>query len=106
MAPQFIESRMKFSPYIKDAVVICEGKPFISVLIDLDFDNLTKWAGVKKIPFTTLIQLSQEEEVYELVSQVISKLNSRLTKASAIKKFTNLHKNLTQIRPSSPGPEN
>jgi long-chain acyl-CoA synthetase len=94
VAPQFIESRLKFSPYIKDAIVICVGKPFVSVVIDLDFDNLTKWAEAKKVPFTTLIQLSQEEKVYELVSQDIKKINDRLPSASAIKRFTNLYKNL------------
>jgi long-chain acyl-CoA synthetase len=94
VAPQFIESRLKFSPYIKDAIVICESKPFVSVIVDLDFDNLTKWAEAKKVPFTTLIQLSQEDHVYELVSQVIKGINGRLPSASAIKRFTNLHKNL------------
>jgi long-chain acyl-CoA synthetase len=94
VAPQFIESRLKFSPYIRDAIVICEDKPFLSVIVDLDFDNLTKWAEAKKVPFTTLIQLSQEDHVYELVSQVIKGINGRLPSASAIKRFTNLHKNL------------
>ena len=94
VAPQFIESRLKFSPYIRDAIVICEGKPFVSVIIDLDFENLTKWAEAKKVSFTTLIQLSQEETVYELISQAIRKINNRLPSVSAIKRFTNFNKNL------------
>lgn len=92
VAPQFIESKLKFSPYIKDAVIFASAKPFVSCLINIDFENVVKWAERKKVSFTTLVDLSQKEEVYELVDNEIKQLNKILPSKTRIKKFTILHK--------------
>jgi len=94
-SPQYIEGRIKFSPYIKDAVVFGGGdRPYLTVLIIIDFDNVARWAEKRNIPFTTFTDLSQKAEVYGLVRLDVERVNSTLPKAARIKKFANFHKEL------------
>ena len=94
VAPQYIESRLKFSPHIKDAVIFASGKPYVSALVNIDFENVVKWAEAHKINFTTLVDLSQKGEVYELICGACQHLNRVLPSKTKIKKFTILHKDL------------
>lgn len=87
ITPAFIENKLKFSPYIQDAVVIGERRKFLSALILIDEDNVTKYAQDNRIPFTTFEALSQNPEIRNLIDQEVVKVNKTLSQVESIKKF-------------------
>jgi long-chain acyl-CoA synthetase len=93
LAPQNIESRLRFSPYIKDAWVLAgpEGA-YVSAIIIINYDNVSMWAGQKRVAYTSFAELSQAPEVYELVRQDIDRVNHTLPPGAKVKKYVNLHK--------------
>jgi len=92
-SPQYIESSLKFSPYIIDALVLGEEvSDFVGAIINLDFGNVGKWAEDRNIPYTTFTDLSQKPDVRELIRTEVGLVNRRLPEDSRIKKFLNLHK--------------
>ena len=93
LAPQSIESRLRFSPYIKDAWVFAGPKrEYASAIIIINYVNVGRWAGQRRVAYTTFAELSQKPEVYELVKQEIDRINSTLSPGSRVKKYVNLHK--------------
>ena len=91
--PQYIESRLKFSPYIKDAFVVGnENTNFLAAIINIEFDNVGNWAERKSIPYTTFAELSQKPEVCELIRDEIQKVNDVLPERFCIWRFANLYK--------------
>ena len=93
LAPQFIESRLRFSPYIRDVWVLAGAdRDYVSAIIIINYDNVSRWAGQRGVAYTTFIDLSQKPEVYGLVKQDIDRINSALPPSSRIKKYVNLHK--------------
>ncbi|MCF8082325.1 MAG: AMP-binding protein [Deltaproteobacteria bacterium] len=93
-SPQLIENKLRFSPYILDAVVIGQERPFITAMIAIDMGNVGKWAENNQIPYTTFTDISQKEETYELVAQEVKKTNESLPKVAKVKKFVLLYKEL------------
>lgn len=93
-SPQFIENKLRFSPYITDAVVIGQGRPFITAMISIDMGNVGKWAEDNQIPYTTFTDLSQKDDVYELIAGEVKKTNESLPKVARIKRFVLLYKEL------------
>jgi long-chain acyl-CoA synthetase len=94
-SPQYIESRLRFSPYIKDSVVIGgEDKPFLGALIVIDLITVGKWAEQHNIAFTTFTDLSQKAQIYDLVHDEIATVNKSLPKEMRVKKFVNFYKEL------------
>jgi len=93
VAPQYIESRLRFSPYIKDAIAIADKeKNFVSTLVTISFENVGRWAEKNRIPYTTYIDLSQKKEVYDLIYREILRVNKVIPNISRIQKFVLLHK--------------
>jgi long-chain acyl-CoA synthetase len=93
LAPQQVESRLKFSPYIKDAWVFAgPDRSFAAALIIVDNNNVGQWADKKRVSYTTFSDLSQKAEVYGLVKQEIAKINATLPAECRLRKFVNLHK--------------
>ncbi|HJX03148.1 MAG TPA: AMP-binding protein, partial [Dehalococcoidia bacterium] len=93
LLPQSIESRLKFSPYIKDVWVLAGNKKqYITAFIVIYYDNVGKWADRRKITYTTFADLAQKKEVYELIKGEIVKFNTTLPPNLRIKKFVNLHR--------------
>lgn len=90
--PQWIESSLRFSPYIKDSITIGEGKKFVTAIINMDFENVGRWAEINHIPYTTFTDLSQKAEVSSLVRQDIDRVNKPLAPATRIRKYVLLHK--------------
>ncbi|MDO9334157.1 MAG: AMP-binding protein, partial [Dehalococcoidales bacterium] len=92
-APQYIEGRLRFSPYIKDAMVI-GGKEddYVSAIINIDFTMVGKWAEKHHIPYTTFVDLSQKNEIAELVQKDLLRVNSYLPEAARVKRFVLMHK--------------
>jgi long-chain acyl-CoA synthetase len=92
-APQYIEGRLRFSPYIKDAMVIGgKDKEYVSAIINMDFAMVGKWAEQKKIPYTTFVDLSQKKEVADLVRKDLVRVNSYLPEQARVRKFVLMHK--------------
>jgi long-chain acyl-CoA synthetase len=91
-SPQAIEAQMRFGAYIKDCWLLGENKEFTSAIITIDFDSTCRWAEKNHIPFTTMVDLSQKDEVAKLVLKDILRVNATLPPAVRIKKFAVLHK--------------
>ncbi len=93
-SPQFIENKLKFSPYIREAVVFGGDGPYVTSMITIDYANTGKWAEKGQIPYTTFTDLAQKDEVYELVGEHLSRMNEDLPEAARIQRFVLLHKEL------------
>jgi long-chain acyl-CoA synthetase len=93
-SPQYIENKLKFSPYIRDAVIVGDGKPFVAALISIDFPNVSKWAENNHVTFTTFMDLSQKNETYQLIKAEVQRVNNRLPEEQRLKAFLNLYKEL------------
>lgn len=92
-SPQYTEIRLRFSPYIKDALVIGgEDKAYVSTIVNIDLDNVGRWAEARRIPYTTFTDLSQKPEVISLIRREIDRVNKSLPEWARIKRFVNLHK--------------
>jgi long-chain acyl-CoA synthetase len=92
-APQYIEGRLRFSPYIKDAMVIGgKDKDYVSAIINIDFNMVGKWAERNHIPYTTFVDLSQKKDVADLIRQDLERVNGYLPEQSRVRKFVLLHK--------------
>jgi long-chain acyl-CoA synthetase len=91
-APQYLETRLKFSPYIKDVWAIGNNRPYVTSVICIDYGVVGKWAEDRNIAYTSYPELSQMPEVYDLVREEIVKMNRDLPQVARIKKFVNLYK--------------
>jgi long-chain acyl-CoA synthetase len=92
-APAYIESKLRFSPYIKDTLTIGRKEmEYISAIIDINFESVGKWAEANRISYTTFLDLSQKAEVGDLIRKEIYRVNRTLPEASRIKKYVVLHK--------------
>ena len=94
-SPQQVESSLRFSPYIKDVIVL-GGKniSYISALIQIDYEIVGRWAERNRIPYTTFADLSQKAQVYDLIRREVSKIDRLLPENSKVKKFVSLNKEL------------
>ncbi len=92
-APQYVEGRLRFSPYIKDAMVIGgKDKDFVSAIINIDFGMVGKWAERHHIPYTTFVDLSQKEEVADLIRKDLLRVNGYLPEPARVQRFVLMHK--------------
>ena len=92
-SPQYPEIRLRFSPYIKEVIVVGgEERECASCLVNIDLDNVGKWAEERGIAYTTFADLSQKDEVIELIRKEIEKINRTLPEEARLKKFLNLPK--------------
>ncbi len=92
-SPQYIEGRLKFSPYIKDVMVVGGREhAFVTAVINIDFANVGRWAEKKRIAYTTFVDLSQKPEVYNLIRQDVQRVNETLLPAARVTSFVLLHK--------------
>ena len=91
-SPDFIETRLKFSPYIKEAVIWGEGQPYLTAFINIDFGNVGNWAEDRKIPYTTYTDLSQQPAVEALIRDEVGEVNTRLPAPMQLEKIILLYK--------------
>lgn len=92
-APAYIEGRLRFSPYIRDAMVTAgEDKSYVTAIINIDFETVGKWAEDHRLPYTTFIDLSQKPEIYELTLRDIERVNHTLPDAARVRKYCHLSK--------------
>ena len=91
-SPDFIETRLKFSPYIKEAVTFGEARPYITAMINIDLGNVGNWAEDRMIPYTTYMDLSQQKAVEDLILKEVGDVNRQLPDVMKIRKFVLLYK--------------
>jgi long-chain acyl-CoA synthetase len=92
-APAYIEGKLKFSRFIQDVMVVGgKTRDFLSVIINIDFESIGKWAEANQITYTTFVDLSQKEEVGKLVRKDLQGVNKTLPEEAKVRKFVLLHK--------------
>jgi long-chain acyl-CoA synthetase len=94
VSPSEIENSLKTSPYVKEAMVIGDGKKYLTALIGIELDTVGDWALRKNIPYTTYRDLSEKPEVIELVQGVVSVTNEKFASVEQIKAFRMIPKEL------------
>lgn len=87
IAPAEIENRLKFSPYISDAVIIGDRRKFLSALIMIDQENVEKFAQDKRVPFSDFASLCAAEEVQDLIRGIVDEVNAEFARVEQIKDF-------------------
>ncbi|MGB3246705.1 MAG: AMP-binding protein [Sulfitobacter sp.] len=93
--PQFIETRLRYSPFIKDLMTLGdEARDFVSALINIDMEVLGRWAEENKISFSTYTDLSQKPEILELIKGEVARINALLPEGSRVARFANFPKEL------------
>jgi len=91
-APQFIENKLKFSPFIGEAVAFGDGRPFVAAIIAIDLTTSGNWAERHNLAYTSFQDLSAKPEVRKLIREEIRKCNASLPAASRISRFLLLNK--------------
>ena len=94
ITPSEIENIMKGSPYIKECVVVADGRRFVAALIEIDLETVSKWAESRQIAFTHFRSLTELDEVKELIETEIAKGNTLLAPVAHIRRFHLLSKEL------------
>jgi long-chain acyl-CoA synthetase len=91
-APQYLETRLKFSPFIQDAWVVGDQKDYLAAVICIDYSVTGKWADEQKINYTSYRELSQKPQVYDLIQKQVEQVNKDLPEPARIRRFANLFK--------------
>jgi len=91
-APQYLETRLKFSPFIKDVWAIGDRRPYVAAVVCIDYAVVGKWAESQNLVYTSYSELSQMPDIYELVRKEIAKMNHDLPPLARVKQFVNLYK--------------
>jgi len=93
-SPQYIENKLKFCPYVAEAVVLGDGRPHLAAMICIRFPIVGKWAERNRIAFTTYTDLAARPEVLDLLRAEVAKVNATLPPAQRIRDFILLYKEL------------
>ncbi|KAB2338074.1 long-chain fatty acid--CoA ligase [Cytobacillus depressus] len=93
-SPQFIENKLKFSSYIQEAVAIGKDRPYVVAMINIDMENVGRWAEKNQISYTTYTDLSSKREVLALIQKQVNEINQTLPEKARVKKFVLLYKEL------------
>ncbi|MEV8443664.1 AMP-binding protein [Actinosynnema sp. NPDC051121] len=94
VAPSEVENALKTSPYIKEAVVLGDRRPYLVALIGIEHDTVGHWARQRGITYTTYRDLAEKDEVRELVQGIVTAVNERFATVEQVKKFRMLPKEL------------
>jgi len=98
-APKYLENKLKFSPYVREAVCIGQDRPFVSALVNIDFQAVGNWAERRGITYTSYTDLAGKREIYDLIQAEVARVNrslleDELLRGAQIRKFLILHKEL------------
>lgn len=92
-SPQYIEGRLKFSPYVSQAMTLgSRDRAFVTAMITIDFENVGRWAEKNHLAYTTYTDLAQKPEVYNLIRQDVERVNRTLPAAAHVRRFVLMHK--------------
>ncbi|NWG74399.1 MAG: long-chain fatty acid--CoA ligase [Rubrivivax sp.] len=95
ITPSEIENELKFSPYVTDAVVIGDKRPYLTVLIMIDQENVEKYAQDHDVPFSNYASLTRAKEVQDLIQREIDRVNAKFARVEQIKAFRLIETQLT-----------
>jgi long-chain acyl-CoA synthetase len=95
ITPSEIENQLKFSPYVSDAVVIGDRRPYLTCLLMIDQENVEKFAQDQAVPFTNYASLCRSREVRDLIWSEIEKVNVNFARVETIKRFYLIEQQLT-----------
>jgi len=93
-APQFIENKLKYSPYVREAVAFGDGKPFVAAMIAIDPSTVGSWAERRNVAYTSYADLAQKPQVRALLREEIRRGNETLPEAQQVRRFLLLTKDL------------
>jgi len=93
-SPQFIENKLKFSPFVREAVVVGHGRPYVAAILNIDMPVVGKWAEDRQIAHTTYTDLSQKAGVYDLIAAEVRGANESLPRSARVRRFVLLYKEL------------
>ncbi|WP_225782698.1 long-chain fatty acid--CoA ligase [Xenophilus sp. Marseille-Q4582] len=98
-APKYVENKLKFFPYIKEAVAYGDGRATVCVMLNIDFEAVGNWAERRNLPYAGYTDLAGKPEVYELMRECVEKVNADLAQdamlaGSQVSRFLVLHKEL------------
>jgi long-chain acyl-CoA synthetase len=96
VSPSEIENRLKVSPYVREAIVVGDGRKYLVALVGVELDTVSRWALQHRVPFTTYADLSTKPEVVELIGGVVDEVNAELAQVEQVKRFALLPKELEQ----------
>ena len=96
IAPQYIENKLKFSPFINDAIVIGDKRKYLSAIIVLDEENINKFAQDNKVQYSTYADLASNTDIKALIDKEVNAVNKTLARVQNIRKYTILNKRLYQ----------
>lgn len=91
-APQYLETRLKFSPFVQESWVIGDNREYVTAVMCINYAVVGKWADDKKLNYTSYPELSQKTEVYDLIQKQIEEANKDLPGPAKIHKFVSLYK--------------
>jgi long-chain acyl-CoA synthetase len=91
-APQFLENKLKFSPYIGEAVAFGDGKPFVAAILAIDLTTVGKWAERRNLSYTSFQDLCARPEVRQLIGDEIAACNAQLPPETRVRRFVVLNK--------------
>lgn len=94
ISPSEIENSLKTSPYVKEAMVVGDGRKHLAALVGIEFDTVGDWALRRNLPYTTYRDLSEKPEVVELIQGVLDEANTKVASVEQIKKFRLMTKEL------------
>ncbi len=94
IAPSEIENALKDSEFIKEAIVVGEARKYLGAILQVDYDNVGRWASDKALPYTNYKSLSQLPDVHELVERIVNETNKRFARVENIRRFAILEKEL------------
>jgi long-chain acyl-CoA synthetase len=95
VTPSEWENELKFSPYVTDAVVIGDKRPYLTALVMIDLENVERYAQERDIPFSNYASLTRSTEVRALIEGEIDKVNKKFARVEQIKRFHLLETQLT-----------
>jgi long-chain acyl-CoA synthetase len=93
-SPGFVENKLKFSPYVQEAVVFGGDRPYVTAMVSIDMANVGTWAERNRLSYTTYTDLAQRQPVYELIGQAIARANEDLPESVRVSRYVLLHKEL------------
>jgi long-chain acyl-CoA synthetase len=93
-APQYVENKLKFSPYIKEAVAIGHERPYVAAMVNIDPEVVGNWAQRRQVAYSGYTDLAQNARVSDLVADEIRRVNALLAPALRVQRFVVLHKEL------------
>jgi long-chain acyl-CoA synthetase len=87
IAPSLVENELKVSPYIKEAIILGDGRQFVSALIQIDFENMGKWATNRQLAYTNFKSLAQLPQVRQKIQEEVNRVNEQFARVENVRKF-------------------